>query len=124
MQGMRFLMLGENGQPFNHGVIQQKTTEERYLCTFFRQPQVSRLCHVDEIGQWNLFPNEEAMNKFIGQIVKDNPPAPPAGDTPPPPPPADPPGASKKTAKKVAKKAAKKPAKKASKKKANVKTKR
>lgn len=121
MQGMRFLMLGETGQPVNHGVIQQKTTEERYLCTFFRQPQVSRLCHVDEIGTWNLFPNDDAMNAFISAIRAENP---PAGDKPPVDPPKDPPGlTSKKTVKKKApskKKAAKKKA--PSKKKPNVKT--
>jgi len=113
-------MLGETGQPINHGVIQQKTTEERYLCTFMRQPQVSRLCHVDEIGNWNLFPNEGAMNAFIAALVKDNPPAdPPAGDKPPGTPPI--PDAVKKVIKKTAKKkVAKKKA--PSKKKPNVKT--
>lgn len=149
MQGMHFLLLGENGQPINHGVIQQKTTEERYLCTFLRQPQVSRLCHVDEIGTWNLFPNQEAMNSFITSIQQqaaNKPPAGPEGlvkseahrgkdpigddsigrD-------ADgnkihrlPPGAPKPTKKKAKKKVAKKKVakKKVSKKKANAKTKR
>lgn len=68
MQGMRFLLLDENGRPFNHGVIVNKVTDERYLCTFARNPQVSRLCHVDEIGAWNLFPTDDAMNSFILSI--------------------------------------------------------
>lgn len=107
MQGMRFLLLGDDGRPVNHGIITQRVTEERYMCTFVRNPQVSRLCHVDEIATWNLFPNDEQMNAFISEIVKLN--APP----PQPEPPAEPPGGQKVPAKK-----------KASKKKANAKTKR
>jgi hypothetical protein len=105
MQGMRFLLLGDDGRPVNHGIITQRVTEERYMCTFVRNPQVSRLCHVDEIAAWNLFPNDEQMNAFISEVVKLNPP-------PQPEPPAEPPGGQKV------------PVKKASKKKANAKTKR
>ena len=79
MQGMKFLMIGEDGRPFNHGIIAQKVTDERYLCTFARQPQVSRLCHVDEIATWQLFPTDEMMNAFITQLAKENPPNPPPG---------------------------------------------
>lgn len=115
MQGMRFLLLGDDGRPFNHGIITQKVTEERYLCTFFRNPQVSRLCHVDEIAGWNLFPNDEAMNQFIAALAAQDPKfqkeQPPAD---PPQPPAEPPGGKHKTPVK----------KKASKKKPNAKTQR
>lgn len=68
MQGMKFLLLNEQGTPLNHGVILQKVTNEHYLCTFARTPQVTRLCHVNEITGWNLFPNDEAMNAFILSI--------------------------------------------------------
>lgn len=85
MQGMRFLMLNEQGQPLNHGVIVSKVTDERYLCTFARNPQVTRLCHVDEIGQWNLFPTDDAMNAFILNIqAQTGAPAKPV-ETPPAP---------------------------------------
>lgn len=97
MQGMRFLLLGEDGRPINHGIITQKVTEDRYLCTFFRNPQVSRLCHVDEIGQWNLFPNDEVMNQFIAAL-NTNPVPGPGGE--PEDPPAEKPPAKKKAAKK------------------------
>ncbi len=109
MQGMRFLLLGDDGRPVNHGVITQRVTEERYMCTFVRNPQVSRLCHVDEISSWNLFPNDEQMNAFITEIMKLNPPEPP----PQPEPPVEPPGDPQVPVKK-----------KAGKKKANAKTKR
>ena len=88
MQGMRFLILNENGQAVNHGVITQQITQDRFMCTFMRPPQVSRLVHVDEIGQWNLFPNDEAMNQFISALQPQGVEV-PDGDTPPP---ADPPG--------------------------------
>jgi hypothetical protein len=109
MQGMRFLLLGDDGRPMNHGIVAQKVTEERYLCTFMRNPQVSRLCHVDEISTWNLFPNDDQLNSFIAIIARQNPPAEPPKQ---PEPPAEPPGGKKA------------PAKKASKKKANATTKR
>lgn len=111
MQGMRFLLLGEDGRPINHGIIAQKVTEERYLCTFFRNPQVSRLCHVDEISTWNLFPTDDMMNQFIATLTANNPP-------PTPEPPAEPPGGEKPPVKKVPIK------KKVGKKKPNAKTKR
>ena len=65
MQGMRFLLLGEKGAPINHGTILQKVTDDRYLCFFARVPSVSRLCHVEEISGWNLFPDEDALNTFL-----------------------------------------------------------
>lgn len=65
MQGMRFLLLNQQQQPINNGVITQRVTEDRYMCTFLREPQVSRLCHVEEIGTWNLFPNDEQLNQFL-----------------------------------------------------------
>lgn len=67
MQGMRFLILGESG-PVNHGVIVQRITDEKYLCTFARKPSSSRLVTTDEITQWNLFPNDESMNNFILEL--------------------------------------------------------
>lgn len=72
MQGMRFLLLSEAG-PTNHGVITQRVSEDKYLCTFMRQPQSSRLVTTDEITTWNLFPNDEAMNTFIAALNTEKP---------------------------------------------------
>lgn len=68
MQGMRFLLLGEKNTPINHGTILQKVTDDRYLCHFARIPSVSRLCHVEEISHWNLFPDEGALNTFLQSV--------------------------------------------------------
>ena len=104
MQGMRFLLLDENGNAINNGIITQKVTDERYMCTFMRPPQVSRLCHVNEIGTWNLFPTDEALQTFVN-VLNEQPPADPPAD----PPPGDkPPGTKKKAKKKASKKVAKK----------------
>ena len=73
MEGMHFLLVNEQGKPMSHGVIAKRVTDERYLCTFLRAPQVSRLAHVDEIAQWNLFPNQDAMNAFIASLPKAKP---------------------------------------------------
>lgn len=79
MQGMRFLILGEAG-PVNHGVIVQRVTEEKYLCTFARKPSSSRLVATDEIMNWNLFPNDETMNDFIIELQQADLPLEPTGD--------------------------------------------
>lgn len=77
MEGMKFLMLDENG-PANHGVIQKKLTDERYLVTFARIPVVSRVAHLDEISGWNLFPGDKALNEFIAEFQKHQQAAEPA----------------------------------------------
>jgi len=82
MQGMRFLLLNEKG-PINHGIITQRVTEDKYLCTFMRNPQSSRLVTTDEITTWNLFPNDEALNAFIAAIPKQDPGAPAPDGRPP-----------------------------------------
>lgn len=79
MQGMRFLLLNEDGKPINHGLIAQKITPEKYLCSFTRNPPVSRVCDLTEIQGWNLFPTDDALNIFIESIAKDPDKAPPAG---------------------------------------------
>lgn len=81
MQGMRFLLVNETG-PYGHGIITQEISSEKYLCTFLRHPQVSRVVDVTEIQQWNLFPNDAAMNTFIGVLNKEMNPSPPT-DAPP-----------------------------------------
>lgn len=108
MQGMRFLLMGEKG-PINHGIITQRVTEEKYLCTFMRNPQSSRLCTTDEIAQWNLFPNDESMNLFIATLQQQDPNAPSPDGRPPAgkPPGVDQHQAKKKAKKKVSKKKAK-----------------
>ena len=65
MQGMRFLLLNEKGIPVNHGQILQKITDDRFLCYFARKPAVSRVCNLDEIALWNLFPDDDAQNEFL-----------------------------------------------------------
>ena len=70
MQGMRFLLLGKDGKPINHGIIAQRITAEKYLCTFTRTPPVSRVCDIEEIQGWNLFPTDDALNAFIIDIQK------------------------------------------------------
>ena len=79
MQGMRFLILNEEGKPINHGIIAQRITPEKYLCSFTRNPPVARVCDLTEIQGWNLFPTDDAMNAFIESIQKD------LNKTPPPP---------------------------------------
>ena len=112
MQGMRFLIMSENG-PVNHGVIAQQITPEKYLCNFAKQPSSARVCDITEIQQWNLFPSDESMNKFISAIQKQQ-----AAPVPAEPEPKLPPGAPEKKAKKKTSKP------RVAKKKANVKTKR
>lgn len=73
MEGMHFLLVNEQGKPMGHGVIAQRINQDRYLCTFLRNPQVSRVVGIDEIGTWNLFPNQDAMNAFIAQLPKAKP---------------------------------------------------
>ena len=73
MQGMRFLIVGENG-PMNHGIIVSSITAEKYLCSFARVPQSSRVCDLEEIQQWNLFPTDDAMNTFISELGKEQKP--------------------------------------------------
>jgi hypothetical protein len=93
MQGMRFLILFENG-PVNNGIITQQITPEKYLCTFFRKPQSSRVVDIAEIQQWNLFPNDDGLNAFLKEVnTQQEPSAPPA-------PPAPKPQAKKKADKK------------------------
>lgn len=50
MQGMRFLLVNETG-PYGHGIITQEISSEKYLCTFLRHPQVSRVVDITEIQQ-------------------------------------------------------------------------
>ena len=76
MQGMRFLLVNEAG-PINHGVIVKEITPEKYLCTFARVPQSSRVCDITEIQGWNLFPNDDQMNAFIASLQKQKAPPPP-----------------------------------------------
>jgi hypothetical protein len=102
MQGMKFLIVGQDGRPVNHGTIVNQVGAEKFLCQFARSPSVCRLVHTDEILGWNLFPTDELMNAFITDLTQNNPPA------------EDPPGKDPKQPQK----------KKVSKKKRNAKTKR
>lgn len=107
MEGMNFLLVNEQGKPISHGIIAQRINENRYLCTFLRAPQVSRAVSVEEIGSWNLFANQDAMNAFIAKLPKATPAPGTGGERDPaegnnelPPPPAG----KKKPAKKASKK--------------------
>lgn len=86
MQGMRFLLVNENG-PINHGVIVKEITPTKYLCSFARTPQLSRVVDIEELQNWNLFPNDEQMNLFISSIQQQatkGPQKQPEGDKAPP----------------------------------------
>lgn len=68
MQGMKFLIVGQDGRPVNHGTIVNQVGAEKFLCQFARQPTCCRLVHTDEILGWNLFPNDDGLNAFILSI--------------------------------------------------------
>lgn len=101
MQGMMFLLMSEQG-PINQGVVTSQITPEKYLCTFVRPPQVSRICDIEEMQQWNFFPNQDSMNDFVRQMPQQQA----AGDPKPDPkkPAAKKPAAKKPAAKKSVKK--------------------
>jgi hypothetical protein len=98
MEGMKFLILSKGNKPINHGTIAERITAEKYLCQFDRTPTSCRVCRIEEIEGWNLFPTDEDMNAFTKALAPKKPPAPP----PPADPPADPPktNGSKTNAKK------------------------
>lgn len=79
MIGFKFLVLGQENKPLNHGTIIEKVAEAKYLCQFTRVPTSCRVVDVAEIQGWNLFPTDDAMNEFIAALGKK------------PPPPVDPP---------------------------------
>jgi hypothetical protein len=115
MQGMKFVVIGQNNQVINHGQIVQQINDDKFLCQFQRPPAVARLVHTDEIMGWNLFPNDELLGEFITHINKQNQPPKPADPAPGAPGlDIDPESTNKKASKKKA-------SKKRSKKKANVK---
>jgi hypothetical protein len=99
--GFKFLILGKENKPLNHGTIIEKVTEGKYLCQFTRIPTSCRVVDVTEIQGWNLFPTDDGMNEFIAALEPKKPPAPPPAD-PPKVPPIDPPktNGSKRNAKK------------------------
>jgi len=72
MQGMRFLLVNQDNEPFNHGVISERITEDKYLCEFAALPSVSRVCGLKEIMGWNLFATDELMNEFIKSLQVKN----------------------------------------------------
>ena len=110
MEGMKFLIVGPEG-PINHGSIVQRITAEKYLCQFARTPVSCRVCDLEEIQNWNLFPNDQLMNEFILEIGKQKaPPAPPGTGEVDLPPDTLPPDTLPPVKKKVAKKKAKRKA--------------
>lgn len=120
MQGLKFLLLNQEGKPINHGLIVERITPEKYLCQFERNPPSARVCDLQEIQLWNLFPTDDAMNAFIASVGKDKQTTPQTalptdGETPP----ADTTtgvDSKKKTKKKITKRAIKKAIKKVTKK--------
>lgn len=79
MIGFKFLILGKKNKPINHGTIAEKLTEGKYLCQFQRIPTSCRVVDILEIEGWNLFPDEDSMNKFISAL-QEKPPADPPKD--------------------------------------------
>lgn len=65
MQSMRFLILGKDGKPANHGEILREITSSKYLCHFAATPSYSRVCDIEEVQNWLLFPDDTRMNAFI-----------------------------------------------------------
>lgn len=80
MIGFKFLILGQENKPLNHGTIIEKVTEGKYLCQFTRIPTSCRVVDVTEIEGWNLFPTDDALNGFITALEKK--PADPPKDPP------------------------------------------
>lgn len=111
MIGFKFLIVGSENKPINHGTIIEKVTEGKYLCQFKRVPTSCRVVDVAEIEGWNLFPTDDGMNEFIASLQKKPDDTIPNGTTPPaPPPPGGPkpnPRARKIRAKRNGKKAKK-----------------
>jgi len=97
--------MGEKG-PNNHAIITQQITPEKYLCTIMTNPQGTHVGPIEEVQQFNLFPNDDAMNAFIVARRQPKPEAPKPEVDPTELPPGAPKKkvAKKKAAKKVAKK--------------------
>ena len=76
MQGYKFVVLSRDGRPTDHGIILQQITPERYLCQFAKAPSKCRVCRIEQIEGWNLFPDDDLMNAFIAATVKPAPPPP------------------------------------------------
>ena len=109
MQGLRWLMLGSDGKPANHGEILKEILATKYLCHFAATPSYSRVVDIAEIQRWLLFPDDNRMNAFILALRRQELAAAVAAKPPPTEPPQeydpDPkPPAKKKTKKKAAKK--------------------
>lgn len=88
IEGFRFLIVGAENKPTNHGTIIEKVTEGKYLCQLNRMPTSCRVVDVDEIQKWNLFPTEEGLNAFIAALTPISKPPDdtiPNGTTPPDP---------------------------------------
>jgi len=68
VEGLHFLITNSDDMPINQGIILEKLTPERYLCYFARTPSYSRVCELDQIEEWRLFPTEEALNEFIATL--------------------------------------------------------
>lgn len=72
MQGMQFVCLDDKSQIVNSGHIISQITPERYLCQFLRAPTMCRVCRLEEIEGWNLFPNTEQAKAFV-EALKPKP---------------------------------------------------
>ncbi len=85
-------MLGHFGIIIRNNTIQntaQITQEiqpgQKYMVSFLNEPPFMRICDIEEIQGWLLFPNKESGEKWIAgnaqqQMPMDPPVAPPAGN--------------------------------------------
>lgn len=75
MQGMKFVCIDDKGQVANSGHIVEQITPERYLCQFLRAPTSCKVCRLEEIEGWNLFPTAEQAKAFVEALkpIPDKP---------------------------------------------------
>ncbi len=90
MQGMRFLILNEQGKSVNYGIITNIPAPGKFLCKFMLAPVVSRVVDVKELETYNLFDTQAEMDAFAKQLQEDQktdgktPPKPRDTSQPPP----------------------------------------
>ena len=72
MEGLHFLIISSDNVPTNQGIILERIGLERYLCYFARVPSYSRVCRLEQIEGWRLFPTEEKLSEFIKSIGSED----------------------------------------------------
>lgn len=60
-------------------IVQEVEKGKKYLCQFMNTPSFHRVCSIEEIQSWLLFPDVKASNAWI-QSQAGAPPPPKGGD--------------------------------------------